>query len=103
MKQIRLTMLLSACLLVSQVQAQSSPKSPLPGDAEAFETAMSLYQDCKWAAAYGRLATLATRGHEEAARIALFMRRYGKQLYKSDFDASTEQMERWTQLASLTR
>ena len=69
-------------------------------DEQAFAEAVDQYRKAQWSDAYGRLIPLANNGHRDAARIALFMYRYGVQLYRNDWDASDEEIESWTQLAS---
>lgn len=69
--------------------------------AAAFEEALAMYQDCKWSAAYGRFAALADRGHPDAARIAMFMLRYGARLYGSAWTASGWQIEQWNEATGL--
>jgi hypothetical protein len=65
-----------------------------------FNNVLKLYRQAKFAGAYGRFCELADRGNPEAARIALFMLRYGTQLYSSDWGASQGQIERWIALAA---
>jgi hypothetical protein len=70
------------------------------GDEADFSEVLKLYHQAKFAGAYGRFCALADRGHPEAARIALFMLRYGKELYGSDWSASQGQIDGWTALAA---
>lgn len=70
-------------------------------DDDGFVAAMQIYRDGHYPNAYGRLAVLAEGGHAEAARIALPMVRNGPQLYGSDWPASTHQIERRSELASI--
>ena len=60
-----------------------------------FQEAMLAYERNHWSLAFQRLSTLADDGHPEAARIALQMWRHGPTLYRSEFDASAEQIGRW--------
>ena len=64
-----------------------------------FNEAMDLYSLGKWAAAYGRFASLADKGHAEAARIALLMLRHGSKLYGHTWGASQPQINQWMTLA----
>lgn len=66
---------------------------------EEFEYAVSLYKKARWAGAFGRFSALADRGHPEAARIALFMVRYGGELHGSRWTASQDQIDAWIALA----
>ena len=70
------------------------------GDQADFENAIALYRSGKWAGAYGRFCSLADAGHSEAARIALFMLRYGTPLYGSGWTASESQINGWILLIS---
>jgi hypothetical protein len=58
--------------------------------------AQSLYQQQKWAGAYGRFVTLADRGNPEAACVALFMVSHGQSLYKSAWSATQGQIQNWS-------
>ena len=68
-------------------------------DAE-FAAAIGKHKEGRWADAYGRLVDLANRGDPDAARVALFMLRYGPVLYGSHWDASTEEVEYWQNLTA---
>lgn len=61
-----------------------------------FQEAMLAYERNHWSLAFVLLAALADDGHAEAARIALQMQRHGPTLYRSEFGASAERIERWT-------
>lgn len=68
---------------------------------EAFAQAMDAYQQGQWAAAYQRLAALADRNHHaDAARIALFMHRFGPDLYGGARAATKAQRDHWLRIAS---
>ncbi len=70
---------------------------------DRFETAMQLYDDCRYAAAYAQLAELADTGHAESARIALLMLRFGRSLYGTQWVASPQQVQRWLDAATRGR
>lgn len=89
---------LAALLLCLQAPAATAADN-VAGAEAAFEDAMAQYRDGRWAAAYGRFAALADRGHAEAARIALLMLRYGGRLYGHEWGASQPQINRWMTLA----
>ena len=73
--------------------AQSVTTAP---DVEArFAAALQDYERSHWREAYAVLTTLADRCHHESARLALQMWRYGRLLYRTDFDAAPEQLRRW--------
>lgn len=67
---------------------------------EEFEYAVTLYKKARWAGAFGRFSALADRGHPEAARIALFMVRYGGELHGSRWTATQDQIDHWISLAA---
>jgi hypothetical protein len=69
----------------------------------AFADAVAQYQAGRYSAAYGRLTALANEGDVDAARIAIFMYRYGATLYGSHWDASPEELDDWRQLAASGR
>lgn len=68
-----------------------------------FDDAMKAFRSQRWSAAYGRFSRLAGQGDFDAARIALFMHRYGPVLFDSHWDASTEDLNDWTHLAASAR
>lgn len=69
-----------------------------PAD-EEFGEAANLYRAERMSAAYARFVVLANRGDRDAARIALFMHRYGPTLYGRYWDAQVDEVELWTRLA----
>lgn len=66
--------------------------------AVAYDEALAEYERCHWPEAFQALAQLADRGHAQAARVALQMRRFGPALYGWTFTASAAQIGRWTLL-----
>lgn len=64
-----------------------------------FRAAVEEYRDGRWSSAYGRIVVLANNGHSDAARMALFMHQYGPLLYKSQWDASDDDIAHWTRVA----
>lgn len=65
------------------------------GDALAFTVAMEAYRNNHWPQSYAQLASLADRGHVEAARIASQMHRWGPRLYGQHFHADAERLAHW--------
>lgn len=61
--------------------------------------AMRWLQDRHYAAAYGRFAELADRGHAPSALMALTLVRHGGQIYGSEWSATPGQLQRWSTLA----
>lgn len=76
----------------------------LPGTAVASEreyaAAVQQYRNGRFADAYGRFLVLADRGDADAARVVLFMYRFGPSLYGAHWDAHQEDIAFWTQLAN---
>lgn len=70
---------------------------------EGFSEAARHYQTMRWSEAYGHFSRLANRGEADAARVALFMHQHGPQLYGSDWHASDEEVQAWTQLSAQAR
>jgi hypothetical protein len=66
----------------------------------AYDEAVVQYQNGRWADAYGRFIALANEGDADAARTALFMLRYGPQLYNAYWDAMPSEVARWERLAA---
>ena len=56
------------------------------------EKALGLYQTREWSRAYGSFSRLAGSGHQESARIALFMRQHGPQLFGTTWSAPQTQI-----------
>ena len=91
---------LAACLAFTALTAfGAAPAQASSGD-ERFITAMKLYHDDRYAAAFGRMVDLADAGHTEAARMALMMLRLGPALYRNQWSASQDQIQHWLALAS---
>jgi hypothetical protein len=67
--------------------------------ADYMADATLLHQRGRWSAAYGRFMRAADGGNVDAARIALTMYRYGPQLYRTQWDATTAQLETWSRMA----
>jgi hypothetical protein len=86
------------CLATVLIAIASTTASA--SDKAEFNKVLELYQQAKFAGAYGRFCALADRGDPDAALIALFMLRYGTQLYSSDWGASQGQIDRWIALAA---
>jgi hypothetical protein len=65
-----------------------------------YEEAVSRFRAGDWADAYGRFMDLANKGDADAARISLFMLRYGPQFHGSYWHALPHEVRRWQRLAS---
>ena len=91
-----------ACAQLGQARDGVAAAAPGTSDSEPdarFQEAMLAYERNHWSLAFGLLAALADDGHAEAARIALQMQRHGPALYRSEFGASAERIERWMLVA----
>lgn len=99
MKARRILLITSACLAML-VPALGTAAA---NDTDAFEQAVVQYQQGRWADAYGRFMALANDGDADAARTALFMYRYGPQLYNAHWDAMPAHVARWERLAASTQ
>lgn len=70
------------------------------GVAYTYEEAVSRFREGRWADAYGRFMDLANKGDADAARISLFMLRYGPALHGARWHALPHEILRWQKLAS---
>jgi len=84
--------LLPALALVICGAAAAHPK--------ALQEATVHYQAGNWGEAFHRLSLLADAGHPDAARIALFMRRYSVQMYGSYWHVDEQRVQRWERAAA---
>lgn len=67
---------------------------------DTYDEAVSRFRSSDWADAYGRFMDLANKGDADAARITLFMLRYGPRLHGSYWHALPHEVRRWERLAS---
>lgn len=65
-----------------------------------FEAAVRAFKSGRHADAYGRFVELANDGDTDAARVSLFMVRYGPLLYGSHWDATADEERYWARIAS---
>ena len=68
--------------------------------ASLLELAATDYERGHWREAFAAFSALADRCEAEPARIAVLMWRHGPALYRIEFSASREQLQRWAQLAA---
>ena len=83
--------LLSSCVLVLLQLASPIPSHAAPqleDQIVTYEDALTLYQKHEWSRAYGQFSRLSGSGHQESARITLFMLQHGPQLYATAWSAS---------------
>lgn len=76
-------------------RAGSRGATTVVGEATLPEAA-ALLRGGRHAEAYGRFVVLADAGDVEASRIALHLYHFGPSVYGSQWDASAEQLWRWT-------
>jgi hypothetical protein len=63
-----------------------------------YQFAVRSFREHRYAAAYGRFAKLADAGHPPSAQLALVMYRHGPTMFGQNWDATPEQLERWSAL-----
>ncbi len=80
------------CLLLAPATARAEDPS--------FADAVAQFKKGNWSDAYGRFIEMANEGDADAARISLFMLRYGRLLYGSNWDAAPEDSADWQRLAN---
>jgi hypothetical protein len=80
-KQALENAVLCGALGLRLLSGQTHTATPLENRAASYETALSLYQKHQCSRAFGEFSRLAETGHQESARIALFMLQHGSQLY----------------------
>jgi len=90
----RIVLMTTTCL------ALLFPALGMAADTEGYDEAVVQYQNGRWADSYGRFIALANDGDADAARTALFMLRYGPQLYNAHWDAMPGEVARWEKLAA---
>ena len=83
---------LALCSAMKSGLAQSVPEAQT---AREYEAALAAYENSHWQQAFDALAKLADKGHPEAARMALRMKRFGSALYGREFVATGRQEELW--------
>jgi hypothetical protein len=69
--------------------------------ADTFASAMWAYSHDHYPQAFADLASLADRGHGEAARIAWLMHRHGPRLYGRRFEVEPARAGRWLAVAAV--
>lgn len=90
-------------LITTACVALLAPALGMAAESDGYDEAVAQYQQGHWANAYGQFMALANAGDADAARTALFMLRYGPQLYKAHWDAIPAQVRHWEQLAESTQ
>lgn len=98
-KQALKNVFLSCALGLFLLSSQSHAASPPEVEAVSFETALSLYQNREWTRAYAEFSRLAETGHQESARIVLFMLQHGSQLYATSWSSHPDQIKRWMRVS----
>ena len=65
-----------------------------------YAAAVAQFKSGRMSDAYGRFIRLADEGDPDAARIALFMYRFGPILYGSHWDAHPDDIAYWNEIAT---
>lgn len=92
-----LSLALAAACWLAIAPAHAADTTPADSP---FELAMAAYENNHWRAAFEGLAVLADSGHDEAARLAWLMSRYGVAMYRTRLDADAARRQRWLALAA---
>ncbi len=88
----RISCIAAFCLLATALPAAARDSR------NDYQDAIRQYKDGRLAEAFGRFVALANNGDADAARIALFMHRFGPPLYGRYWDLSPQEAESWTHL-----
>ncbi len=80
--------------------AADAQQAGIATTASLLELAATDYERGHWREAFAAFSVLADRCEAEPARIAVLMWRLGPALYRTEFSASPEQLQRWAQLAA---
>lgn len=92
-------LLVLPALLAGTALAQSGAASQRDEIQRAeFAEAVGLFRAQRFPQAYGRFVALADRGHAPSAQMALMMVSNGPTVFGSDWDANTDQLQRWQRL-----
>jgi len=108
MKEIGMRTLYFACALMLVALTAQQPAGAIDQDTQVaslpsaqrnlYAFAVDSFRRQRYAAAYGRFARLADQGHIPSAQLALMMYRNGPVLFGNNWDATPEQIERWSAL-----
>src|SRR5262245_33048776 len=96
--------IVSAVLALSPVTtaaAESFPSQLTASQQTTYDYAVESFRAQRYDAAYGRFIKLADAGHAQSAQMALAMYRNGASVFGREWDATPEQIERWTTLIVL--
>jgi len=90
----------AAIAAMTAITATAGPAGDLNATTEQqrYDSARDQYEIGHFQVAFAEFASLADRGHCEAARMALQMLRYGKSMYATEFRVTPEQTQRWQRL-----
>ncbi len=78
-------------------QAFTNELSPA-AQIEMYRDAVTAFSAHHYSAAYGRFMRLADAGHEPSAQMALAMYRNGQALFGAEWDATEQQLTKWSTL-----
>ena len=85
---------------IASVLCAVIPAAAASQNEAAFIHAVEQYRQGRWSAAFSAFTSLAERGDADAARIVLFMLRYGPVLHGAYWDAPTHDVEYWNNLSA---
>jgi hypothetical protein len=88
----------ACCAFLALTQLAALP-AHADGRQRAFDDAAAQYRAGRTADAFGRFLQLADAGDPDAARIVLFLLRYGPMLHGSYWDALPDDIAYWNELA----
>jgi hypothetical protein len=91
------SLVVAAVQIATAVAADTAPRSA-QAQRERYADAVQSFREQRYAAAYGRFAAMADRGHLPSAQLALLMHDHGRALFGSDWSASPDQRRRWNTL-----
>jgi hypothetical protein len=92
MKTLRIACAAGLCLAGAGIPAAHASD-------QEYADAVRHFRDGRLADAYGHFRVLASRGDADAARIALFMSKFGPVLYGHDWDEAPHVATAWEALA----
>ena len=90
---------LGGILLFTVLSVAPALAGPVSANDRAYAEAVAKFRSGHMSDAYGRFIVLAEAGDADAARIALFMYRFGPVLYGTHWDANSDELDYWTGLA----
>jgi hypothetical protein len=94
---ICITLIMGCAALNAQTAAANVSTAPF-GDVVEYAEAVNSFHNQRFAAAFGRFAHLADRGHVQSAQMAIAMLGNGSDAFNNHWSATLSQQRRWAQL-----